>query len=99
MKALRHTPAAPSRWAAAPLVSARPPWHYGDMIRIALFVDRINDEGIGVAKIRDCVSCPRHPDPDPDPGCFVDGSPARRMELICSGAKLLGAGRFLTVVR
>src|ERR1700722_12049232 len=34
---------------------------YGDMIRIALFVGRINEEGIGVAQIRYCVSCPRNP--------------------------------------
>jgi len=33
---------------------------YGDMIRIALFVGRINEEGIGVVQIGDCVSCPRN---------------------------------------
>ena len=35
-------------------------YHYGDMIRIALFVGRINEEGIGVAEIRDCA-CHRIP--------------------------------------
>ena len=33
---------------------------YGDMIRIALFVGRINEEGIGVVQIGDCISCPRN---------------------------------------
>jgi hypothetical protein len=32
---------------------------YGDMIRIALSVGRINEAGIGVTQIRDCVPCPR----------------------------------------
>jgi hypothetical protein len=37
-------------------------WHYGDMIRIALFVGRINEERIGVVQISDCLSCPRNPE-------------------------------------
>jgi cytolysin-activating lysine-acyltransferase len=47
------------------------------MIRIALFVGRINEEGIGVAQIRHCVSCPCNRNRKPREGAATDQEDAQ----------------------